>query len=626
MRLKLKEIISDFIVPMRDKPAFSATGYPWCRIEDVEGKYLNGTKSSQFVSDEIIKKYNLKIIPKNSILFTCSASIGLISINTQDLFTNQTFIGLVPSERVDLEYLYYLLKLYKKNFENIASVTTIPYISRLKFEEFELEIFHKNTQQQIAKVLSDLDAKIEVNNKVNAELEAMAKLIYDFWFVQFDFPNENGKPYKSSGGKMVYNKELKREIPEGWEVKKLSSCTKIIDCLHSKKSDYFFESEKYYLIQLENITVNGLIDLSKRYYVSKSEYERWTTRIEVKDNDLVITNAGRVAGLAQIPKNIVAGIGRNITAIRPTNIQPTFLYYTFQGAEMERQIKLNTDTGSFFKSLNVRGIKELFVIRPPKYLEDKFEKVALNHRRKREANNEENQKLSELRDWLLPLLMNGQVTVGEAEKELGMVAEPGEAYEKDKESIDSLFEAINYDYEVAAIQLLTERRIGFTYGKKYTHKMFSNIEMLSTMPKFKDLAFEEKGWGMFSKAIAKTIDAQKFIYFNQLDHGAKVLKVKPNATNEITDWMVEPANKDFVSQVNHMLDLYEKPLINRDMDRIELLNTVLECMKVLESDNLQSIRAKMAEWRMYEDNNQTKAEKFSENETLHMIGFVKEIK
>ena len=78
-------------------------------------------------------------------------------------------------------------------------------------------------QDKIVKVLDDLDAKIELNNKINAELEAMARTLYEYWFVQFDFPDENGKPYKSSGGKMAYNEQLKREIPEGWEVKTLTN-------------------------------------------------------------------------------------------------------------------------------------------------------------------------------------------------------------------------------------------------------------------------------------------------------------------------------------------------------------------------------------------------------------------
>ena len=88
-------------------------------------------------------------------------------------------------------------------------------LTKEALEQLPVKLPHN--QSKIAKVLSDLDAKIELNNKINAGLEAMAKLIYDYWFVQFDFPDENGKPYKSSGGKMVFNEELKREIPEGWE-------------------------------------------------------------------------------------------------------------------------------------------------------------------------------------------------------------------------------------------------------------------------------------------------------------------------------------------------------------------------------------------------------------------------
>jgi len=324
------------------------------------------------------------------------------------------------------KYVYYLIKCLGNL--SISGTSTVPAINRNVLHEIVLPFIELPLQYKVADCLYSIDSKIEVNNKINQELEAIAKTLYNYWFVQFDFPDANGKPYKTSGGKMVFNDELKREIPEGWEVEKLSSSSQIIDCLHSKKSDYLFENKECYLLQLENIKKDGLIDLTKKYYVSKDEYKRWTTRIEVQDSDLVITNAGRVAGLSQIPKNVKAGIGRNITAIRPSTIQPTFLYYTFQGAEMERQIKLNTDKGAFFKSLNVRGIKELFVVRPTKTLEDKFENIALKHRRKRESNSIQNQKLTELRDWLLPMLMNGQVRVGKVERELSVVGEEREEY------------------------------------------------------------------------------------------------------------------------------------------------------------------------------------------------------
>jgi type I restriction enzyme S subunit len=239
----------------------------------------------------------------------------------------------------------------------------------------------------------------------------MAKTLYDYWFVQFDFPDKNGKPYKTSGGKMVWNEELKREIPDGWEIESIEKCCSIIDCLHSKKSDLAYENQQSYLLQLNNILDNGLIDLTEKYYVTEAEYNKWTTRIEVVDGDIVITNAGRVAATAQIPMGIKAGIGRNITAIRPVNINPTYLFLSFQGADIKSQIKLNTDSGAFFTSFNVKGIKKLQLIRANNNIEEQFEELVLPIRRQRELNNNANQKLTELRDWLLPMLMNGQVKV-----------------------------------------------------------------------------------------------------------------------------------------------------------------------------------------------------------------------
>jgi type I restriction enzyme, S subunit len=273
-----------------------------------------------------------------------------------------------------------------------------------------------SAQKKIAKVLSDLDSKIELNNRINGELEAMAKLVYDYWFVQFDFPNEEGKPYKSSGGEMVYSEVLGRDVPLGWEVQSILECCEIIDCLHSKKPESNFVSEDLFLLQLNNIEDNGMIDLSEKYYVNQEDYDKWTSRIVVEGGDIVITNAGRVAATAQIPEGLKTGIGRNITAIRPISIAPTYLFLSFQGLDIQSQIKSNTDVGSFFKSFNVKGIKKLNVIRPPKQIELNFEKTVKSIRKRKELVKQQNQELQELRDWLLPMLMNGQVQVEEAER------------------------------------------------------------------------------------------------------------------------------------------------------------------------------------------------------------------
>ena len=110
MKVKLKNVLSEFIVPMRDKPKSFNGNIPWCKIEDINGKYLSDTLTEKYVTEDTIKTMNLKVYPVNTLLFTCSATIGVTAITAKPLCTNQTFIGLVPSEKINVEYLSLTLK------------------------------------------------------------------------------------------------------------------------------------------------------------------------------------------------------------------------------------------------------------------------------------------------------------------------------------------------------------------------------------------------------------------------------------------------------------------------------------------------------------------------------------
>lgn len=379
-------------------------------------KYDN---SDRKISKETFEKISKRTkLNKNDVLLSTVGTIGKVAIIRDDKiqFDFQRSVGIIKCDLNKLrpEYLYYYFKqnFVQKRLDNVSkgAVQKCLFINDIEnfLIDYPIDITH---QLKITQILSALDSKIELNNRINTELEVMAKSIYDYWFVQFDFPNANGKPFKSSGGKMVWNGTLKREIPEGWEVESIENSCLIIDCLHSKKSDLIYEDPDSFLLQLDNIKDDGLLDMTNKYYVAKLEYERWTTRIEVKEDDILITNAGRVAATAQMPKGIKSGIGRNITAIRPFSIKPTYLFLSIRSADIKRQIILNTDSGAFFKSFNVKGIKKLQLLRPIDTIEEMFESIVRPIRQKKELNNFENQKLTELRDWLLPMLMNGQVKV-----------------------------------------------------------------------------------------------------------------------------------------------------------------------------------------------------------------------
>ncbi|MET7046902.1 N-6 DNA methylase [Clostridium botulinum] len=227
----------------------------------------------------------------------------------------------------------------------------------------------------VEKYHSLLDEKLKsIKLYFSQEIEEISRLIFHMWFLQFDFPDIDGKPYAKSGGEMKYSKELMMDIPIGWKVKSILSVCDIVDCLHSKKPDYFYESDECYLLQLDNLTDNGKIDVRNKYFISKADYEIWSKKIEIRENDFIVTNAGRAGAIGMVPKGVKCAIGRNFTAIRSRTVNPYYLRQFFDSPYMDVQVLSNLDEGSFFKSFNVKSIKKLNILLPPeevmvKYLE-----------------------------------------------------------------------------------------------------------------------------------------------------------------------------------------------------------------------------------------------------------------
>lgn len=160
----LKRVISDFLVPMRDKPKSFDGSIPWCRIEDIEGKYLNDSLSNQRVTMETIEQMRMKIIPKWSVICSCSARLGVCAITTQELTTNQTFIALVPNKFIDTEYLYYTLSSHASRLQAMSAGTTIPYLSRKQFEEFNILVPELMEQQKSPRFFRQLMSKLRIQN------------------------------------------------------------------------------------------------------------------------------------------------------------------------------------------------------------------------------------------------------------------------------------------------------------------------------------------------------------------------------------------------------------------------------------------------------------------------------
>jgi len=168
------------------------------------------------------------------------------------------------------------------------------YMKRL---EFAIPQFKE--QQSIAKILSDLDSKIDLNRRMNYTLEMIGQAVFKSWFVDYEFPDGDGRPYRSSGGEMSYSKDLETEIPAEWKVQELQDIAKIVDCLHIQKPTK--ADNDSYLLQVFNIAGYGLIDLTTKFHVSDADYRLWIKNVEVVEGDCIISNAGRVGAIGQIP-------------------------------------------------------------------------------------------------------------------------------------------------------------------------------------------------------------------------------------------------------------------------------------------------------------------------------------
>lgn len=357
---------------------------------------------------------------------------------------NVALLKASPKECIEKDYLYYFLlqdsifryvdKLSKRTGGQTGVDLTMLY-------EYPINLPSIPAQKQIAKVLSDLDAKIEVNNKINQELEALAKTIYDYWFVQFDFPDENGKPYKSSGGKMVYNEELKREIPEGWDTVILDQITERVCVGFVGKCQPYFcsKNDGVPLIRTGNLSSDGL-DMNNMIYVNY-EFHNKNIKSQLTCGDILVARHGD-SGLSSIYYKKEPANCLNVVVVKPnmaSNFSSEFLFQTLKTNNIINQVKA-TSGGSVQSVVNTKSIAS---VKLPVPLNENI-LMSLNKSlrtiyTKIHNNKDENQKLSELRDWLLPMLMNGQVCVahslaegnlGEAKAQLGMVAEEGAKYGK----------------------------------------------------------------------------------------------------------------------------------------------------------------------------------------------------
>lgn len=359
---------------------------PWLKTDQLGEKYIWDTNTK--ISEIALEKTSLKLYPPKTLsiaMYGEGKTRGNISIIMKPMATNQACCNIIINdEKADFEYVYYYMKTQYESLRGLSSGVRNN-LNANDIKNYEIRIPESIVEQNnISKVLSILDQKIAINNQINEELEAMAKTLYDYWFVQFDFPDENGKPYKSSGGKMVYNDQLKREIPEGWGVENLSNFLTIKNGkdhkdlsdgnypvygsggLMRKVEDYIFEGESV-LIPRKG-TLNNIMYVDEKF---------WTV-------DTMFYTDMKIDYVA------------------------LYTYFSIKDIDFT---KLNIGTG--VPSMTASILYQLQIINPNADILKNFDELVRTTYRMIFDNRKQNQELTQLRDWLLPMLMNGQVKVEE---------------------------------------------------------------------------------------------------------------------------------------------------------------------------------------------------------------------
>ena len=332
------------------------------------------SKSKVYPNDILMNKIadagSVYIMPNLHLPVSCGMNLFLIRFKKTD----------------KQRYMYYNMKNVENYIKTFSHGTTTKTITKDEVREIKLRIPERKYQDQIAQFLTNIDLKISNNNAISKELELIAKTIYDYWFLQFEFPDKDGKPYKSNGGKMVWNDQLKQEIPEGWEVNTLKEILK--ENIKSK------------------VKVKEAAEIGKVPFFTSGEAILFVDKPIVSGLNCYL-NTGGNAGIKWFYGD--ASYSTDTWSLTCDSDMKYLLPFILKGIEPSMDKKFFQGTG--LKHLQKNLLRNYIITIPDKNTIDRFKKIVNNSFKQQSKLFNENLQLKSMRDFLLPMLMNGQVTI-----------------------------------------------------------------------------------------------------------------------------------------------------------------------------------------------------------------------
>lgn len=382
--------------------------YMFITPNELHGDYVV-TKSEKTITEKGMNSILSNTIHGISIMVGCIGwDMGNVAICKEKCATNQQ-INSITDIKQDYNpyYVYYWLKLYKDYLFSLASVTRTPILSKGDFQDIEIPMPTKSKQDKIVQILKTLDNKIMLNNEVNRNLQQLINLIYEHWFIQLDFPDDNGNPYKSSGGKLVYNELLKKEIPIAWDAAPLTN--NVLVKIISPGIERFFGKKRY----LATADVSGM-DIGEGTYI---EYQTRENRANMQP----LVNSVWFAKMKNSIKHLCLNNQMN-ELINSSIISTGFCGLQCQDNAFEyissfvanpyfETLKNVLAHGATQQAVNNDDLSEIILLIPDKSTLIKFQGLTQTLYAEIGKNISENTKLASTRDWLLPMLINGQISI-----------------------------------------------------------------------------------------------------------------------------------------------------------------------------------------------------------------------
>lgn len=403
-------------------PEQAGHGYPFVSFSTIFNNYIL-PETLPDLMDTTEKQRAESSVKEGDILITRTSEtideLAMSSVAVQD-YPNATFSGfakrLRPKQKNITYHKFMAFFMRSKYFRKIVDCKAVMTL-RASFNEeimsyINILLPEYGEQVKIGEFCYLIEKKITLNNKINAELEQTAKTLYDYWFTQSDFPDTNGKPYKSSGGSMVYNETLHREIPLGWEVKTVKDCIEHINTGLNPRDHFKLNDGNIKYITVKNLTTDGSLVFDGCDTISQATKVLIHKRSMVEKGDILfasIAPLGRCYMVRETPETWE--INESVFSIRPNKlVSSEYLYMYFMSKRFIQKAE-HSSTGSVFSGIRISVLEDMGLIVPPKSIMDNFTNQICGLYEMKYKKSEENQELSALRDWLLPMLMNGQATI-----------------------------------------------------------------------------------------------------------------------------------------------------------------------------------------------------------------------